>query len=281
MPQKRKAEQDDSEPEAVETDQESAESGDDNILEKIPIPAKPKVPKGKECVIQEFMLEFLSNLAQNNHREWFQLHKNIYDVAKQVFVAVADKAIEATRRIDDQIPPHMIAKNCLFRINRDVRFSANKSPYKTHLSAAWSKDGKKGKFAFYYLHLQPHGESLLAAGIWCPSASTLAEIRQGIDQDAQILRTSLERAELKAILDGKSALDRLLSTEHKLKTRPKGFPKDHPNLDLLKLKSFTIGKKFSDAEVLSDSFNDRLARTIEAFQPFVHALNSYLTDDGA
>ncbi|KAJ3327304.1 hypothetical protein HDU91_004412, partial [Kappamyces sp. JEL0680] len=136
MPQKRKAEQDDSEPEAVETDQESAESGDDNILEKIPIPAKPKVPKGKECVIQEFMLEFLSNLAQNNHREWFQLHKNIYDVAKQVFVAVADKAIEATRRIDDQIPPHMIAKNCLFRINRDVRFSANKSPYKTHLSAA-------------------------------------------------------------------------------------------------------------------------------------------------
>ncbi len=130
-------------------------------------------------MLQPSTLKFLTGLQKNNNKAWFEKNRNAYEEAKADFLAMVEKLIPGIAGFDPTIADQL-AKNCTFRINRDVRFSKNKSPYKNNMAAYFNKAGKKGNGAGYYLHIEP-GKSFAAAGIWQPEPADLAKIRQEID----------------------------------------------------------------------------------------------------
>lgn len=204
---------------------------------------------------------FLRELSQNNHRDWFETNKARYHEIRADFVAFVNNLIVEAALVDPQLQG-LEAKNSIFRINRDVRFSANKAPYKTNFSAYLSKGGKKFPGAGYYFHFEP-GASFMAAGIWMPEAPLLKAIRQEIDygwNDFEQLANQLlsEGYEL-----GQDALTR----------PPKGYEAENPAIEYLKLKSFVFTQAFnmSDPQLLG-----QFAGQVKQLKPFVYFLNQAL-----
>lgn len=130
-------------------------------------------------MLQQNTLTFLSNLKKNNHKDWFEKNRNHYEDAKNNFLAFVTEVIALVEKIDPSIVG-LEAKKCVFRINRDVRFSKDKSPYKTNMGASISKGGKKIQCAGYYFHLEPNN-TFIAGGLWMPPAEQLQKLRQEID----------------------------------------------------------------------------------------------------
>ena len=130
-------------------------------------------------MIQKNLLDFLKSLKKNNNKAWFDEHKNQYEDARAAFVQTTGDWITILAKIDSTLA-NLTAKQCIFRINRDVRFSKDKRPYKHNMSAYFNKAGKKGTGAGYYIHIEP-GASFIAAGIWMPGTEELSKIRQEID----------------------------------------------------------------------------------------------------
>ena len=160
------------------------------------------------------------------------------------------------------------AKNCTFRINRDVRFSKNKDPYKNNLAAYFNKDGKKGIGAGYYLHIEP-GKSFAAGGIWMPEPAVLAGIRQEIDYSF---------TEWKKIITGKS-FTKIFTDGIKgeaLTRPPKGYDENNPAIEYLKMKSFIVSISFTDTEVQNKNFTKEVAKTFNSMKPFIDFLNTSL-----
>lgn len=211
----------------------------------------------------ESVLQFLNDLAANNSRDWMESNKPHYQKVKKEFEEVVTGLIKGIAGFDPEIG-NIKPKDCLFRINRDVRFSNDKSPYKTNFGAAIAADGKKTTGALYYCHIQP-GNSFLAGGIYMPPADILAKIRQEIDYNPEELKQIVDRSEFSSVWGA--------ITGDELKTAPKGYPKDHPNIDLIRKKSFVVVKSVSDAELKKKDF---VANAINHFK-LLYPFNQYLS----
>jgi uncharacterized protein (TIGR02453 family) len=215
-------------------------------------------------MIQPTTLKFLKDLQKNNNRPWFEGHRNQYDIARADFIATVEQVIKSIATFDKPIG-NLEAKQCLFRINRDVRFSKNKDPYKNNMSAYFNKDGKKGAGAGYYLHVEP-GKSFVAGGIWMPEPPVLAAIRQEIDYNLK---------EWNELVTGKSF--KKMFTEgikgETLTRPPKGYDENNPAIEFLKMKSFIMSRPFTDKEVQSKGFVKDVAKTFQAMKPVIDFLN--------
>lgn len=158
----------------------------------------------------------------------------------------------------------MKAKDCVFRIYKDVRFSKDKTPYKTNMGASINPDGRKSLIAGYYLHIEP-GASFLAGGIYMPEPNILNAVRQEIDYNPKPLLKIFSAASFKKYFNGLDEID-------KLKTVPKGFDKNHPQIELLKHKHFIVTRNLSDKDILSKDFDKAVLAGYKAMQPFIEYL---------
>ncbi|HEU4720745.1 MAG TPA: DUF2461 domain-containing protein [Gemmatimonadaceae bacterium] len=220
-------------------------------------------------------MRFLRALQRNNTREWFQVHRADYE--QEVRAPLAALVEEIDVRLAG-LAPELVGdpKRSLFRIHRDVRFSSDKSPYKTN-AAAWFYHGDAGRGvgsttphggAGFYFHMEP-GRSMIGGGIWMPPRPTLARLRERIDEDHRTLRRVLADPSVKrrfGTLDEEAMLTRM----------PRGYRDDHPAADLLRHQSFTVGRRLRDDEVLGPRLPDRLARDYARLVPLVRWFNGAL-----
>jgi len=210
-------------------------------------------------------LTFLSDLRLNNDRDWFNVNRKRYTEARSDFESFVQAVIDEIVRFDP-IYKGLEAKSCIFRINRDTRFSKDKSVYKTNFGAFMVRGGKKNgdRFPGYYLHLEP-GESFVAGGSYIPPTPWLSAIRQKIDLNGDELLRIINTSEYRKYFDGLDG--------EKLKVPPRGYPKDHPHIELLKMKSFLADRNFTDKDVVSPGFFEVIVSAFRSMKP----LNDFLT----
>jgi uncharacterized protein (TIGR02453 family) len=212
------------------------------------------------------VLSFLDDLSQNNNKPWFDQNRPAYAAARSAFEQLIDGVIDEFRDVDNL--QGLAAKACMPRINRDVRFSKDKSPYKTNLGALVAPGGWRATAQGYYISLQPHGQSMVAGGLYNPTPQQLDRFRQTIDQDAAAFRQvtqALAFIEVFGAVEGE-----------RLKTAPKGYDRDHPAIDLLQLKQILAMRRFSDEEVLAPDFAGRVVAACWAMRPFLRYLDTLL-----
>lgn len=217
--------------------------------------------------IQPKTYAFLKALKKNNNRDWFNDHKSEYENAKDNVLGFIQELVVAFSTFDSSLRG-LEAKDCLFRIYRDTRFSKDKTPYKTNLGASINAGGKKSMGPGYYVHLEPGG-SFIAGGIWMPPADEVKKIRQEIDYNGKDLKKVLTKPSFKKAFGG-------LSREHALKTAPKGYPKDHPDIELLKLNSFIVWKNVSDKDILGPKSIKTLTTLGKEMKPLMDFLKTAL-----
>ena len=213
-------------------------------------------------------LPYLSELSQNNHKGWMDANRDWYQDVRSEFL----KDVEFLLKEICAFEPEMASlqpKDCVFRQNRDIRFSNNKDPYKTNLAAYFSIGGKKSNGPGYYLHIQP-GASFLAGGIWMPPADVLKKIRQEIDYSGNQLEEILSNKALKKHFSGLEG--------EQLKTTPKGYEADHPYLRYLKFKSFILSCHISDEDIHSGKFREMAVERFRLLKPFHGFLHQALDD---
>jgi uncharacterized protein (TIGR02453 family) len=215
-------------------------------------------------MISAATLQFLKALEKNNNRDWFLENKNKYDLAKSNYLNFVEEVLNGILKFDSSLA-ELNPKQCVFRINRDVRFSKNKEPYKTNFGASFSKGAKKIDTAGYYFHLEP-GACFIGGGLWMPQAPDLQKLRQEIDYCFKEFNGILQHKEFKKTFQG-------LSTDAKLARPPKGYDIDNPAIELLKLKSFTAITPLSDKEVLDPAIVKRTLSIFKTIAPLVHFLN--------
>jgi len=208
------------------------------------------------------ILDFLKDLEANNSREWFDQNRDRYDATRKQFLVVAEKLIHDIRQFDDEVPV-LNPKDCVFRIFRDVRFSKDKLPYKSNYGCFIARGGKKSGFAGYYLHIQP-GECFLSGGIYMPPPEYLQAIRQEIYYHPKNYIDLIENKEFKTTYT--------LEYSDKLKTAPKGYPKDWEYLDLIKNRNYAFGHRVEERELNASDF---LEKAIELYK-IILPLNRYL-----
>ncbi len=206
------------------------------------------------------VVSFLKALHKNNNKAWFDEHREDYDVAKAEFLSNIEVLIKGLTKIDPSIG-NPLPKETIFRINRDVRFSKNKNPYKNNMGTVFASGGKKSPKPCYYVHIQPGGGSFIAGGIWMPEKEVLEKVRQEIDYEGAKLQTLLKKASFKKYFDG-------MDEEATLVRIPKGYQEDHPMAAFLKLKSFTVTHPLTDAQVLDAKFPDYVLKVFAQIKPF-------------
>lgn len=211
-------------------------------------------------------LDFLLALQANNNKPWFQAHRAEYDAARQCFEDYVDDFIQEFRAIEDF--EDLSAKDCVFRIYRDVRFSKDKSPYKPNLGASVALGGKHSLRAPYYIHIEPPDKSILAGGIYMPTPEQLAAIRQAIDRQPGPLKTAIGSKAFKKYFGSLSG--------EKLKTPPRGYADDHPEIELLKYKQFITVHNLTDREVLAPRLLRHTVEVFAALKPLLDYLNEVL-----
>ncbi|MDF9795795.1 uncharacterized protein (TIGR02453 family) [Catalinimonas alkaloidigena] len=212
----------------------------------------------------QLVLSFLDELAQNNNKDWMDAHRSWYEEAKEEFKVLVTQLLSELSVIDEGLVG-LAPKHCIFRINRDIRFSKDKAPYKNNFGAYMSEGGKKSPNAGYYLHIQPHGESFIGGGMYHPSSEVISKVRQEIDYNASELKKIVSKADFQEYY-GTIQGD-------KLKKAPKGYETDHPNIELLKLKDYVVIHKLSDDEIKSENFKDDAIRMFKTIEPFIRYLN--------
>ena len=208
-------------------------------------------------------LDFLKDLANNNNREWFTENRKRYEAAKKELENVVSELIKGVSEF--QPLPNTMVKDCIFRINRDVRFSKNKDPYKQFLSMAIGPGGRHSGQIDYYLHIQPNNESFLGAGMYNPEPKSLAKFRQELDFNPQSLKSIIEEATFREFYP--------VIWGEKLVRTPKGYTEDHPDIELLKRKELFFMHKFSDEEITSASLTDKVLFGCKLIKPYCDYLN--------
>lgn len=208
------------------------------------------------------LFDFLRDLKTNNNREWFQANKGRYNKARAVFESFIDELIPLIRTVDPLVDM-VTAKDCVFRIYRDVRFSADKAPYKTNMGAYIARGGKSSAFAGYYVHFEP-GDSFLAGGLYMPPAETLKKIREDIYYQAEDFKKIIYSKEFTGCFG-------LLDDTGKMKNPPKGFSKEFPDINLLKFRSYAAMHHVSDQTAMSE---DYLQYALNVFLT-LYPLNAY------
>jgi len=210
------------------------------------------------------ILDFLVLLKSNNNREWFLANKKQYEEAKNELLNLVETLINGLGKFEPEIAT-LEPKKCIFRINKDIRFSKDKSPYKTNMGAYFSAEGKKSNLAGYYVHIEPDN-CFIAGGCYGPEAPVLKSIRQEIDYNLK---------DFNAILTHKNFVKTFGELEQTMKTKtmPKGYTADNEAAEHLKLKSFIATKNMSDKEVANKDFPTHILASFQALHPFIQFLN--------
>ena len=213
--------------------------------------------------IEKSSFQFLKDLKKNNNRDWFADHK-------PTFIEAQNNIKAFYSAIQDNLNQHdEIEKMKIFRIYRDVRFSKDKTPYKPHFAGSFSRLGKYLRGG-YYLRVRP-GESFLAGGFWEPNKEDLFRIRKEIELDASEIRDILNDPIYKEYFGGK------FDSFSELKSAPRGFDKEHPDVDLLRKKGFIAVRNFTDKEVLDKNFINEVDKSFQALRPFFDLFSDILT----
>lgn len=216
-------------------------------------------------MIAQKSIDFLKELNENNNKEWFHAHKKDYDLYKQNYLATAEYLLNGLKQIDPDLA-YLEPKKCIFRINRDIRFSKDKSPYKTNMGIWMSKNRQNPFSAGYYFHLDLK-ESFLAGGVYCPDANALKLIRKEMAFFHEDLEKIINAKPFKSTFKD---FDR--DTNNVLKTSPKGYDANHPAIDFLRLKSFTTSHFFNYEEAFKPNFLDDAIQKLGLLKP----LNDFL-----
>ena len=209
------------------------------------------------------IFEFLKQLKANNHREWFEEHKKEY-VQHQKTMKSFGQEVQLALNTKDEVDDVKV-----FRIYRDVRFSKDKTPYKTHFGLALHRK-KPTLRGGYYIHISP-GDTFIACGFWDPSKEDLLRIRKEIEQDGKEMETVLKHKSITSYWGGLEG--------DEVKTAPKGFSKEHPYISLLKKKQYIFTKSFSDKEVVQPCFQESIVNHFLAIRPFFDYMSELLTTD--
>lgn len=215
-----------------------------------------------------YIFRFLQELGEHNNREWFQEHRAEYTEAQGIFEELLTVVIERISLFDPSVRG-LVAKDCTYRIYRDTRFSADKTPYKNHLGGYINAKGKKSNHCGYYFHLEP-GNSLLAGGSLCLPAPVLKAVRQSIYDNIDEYRSIVEDPAFKRFFP--------VVGENFLKTAPQGFPKDFEHINYLKCKEFICSYQVPDLFFTTPDFLDRTEEAYRQFKRFSDFLN-YTIDD--
>ncbi len=223
-------------------------------------------------MLQQSTLQFLDDLRENNHKDWFSENRKRYDIMKADYIGLADRILTEMKKHDAGLDI-LTAKDCVFRVNKDVRFSKDKSPYKTHLGIALHPMGKKMMTAAYYLHIE-RGQSFIGGGLWQPEAPLLAKVRKEINYFYDDLRHILDDKTFKSTYGDLSIED-----GNKLSRPPKGYEADNPAIEYLKLKSFTVGKPIPDKALTDPKQFDQIIQDFVAAQPLLGFINRGLMSD--
>lgn len=209
-------------------------------------------------------LTFLSKLHKNNNRDWFEKNKTTYLAAKDDVEQNIALILDGIRSFDRRIDKDLEARKTMFRIYRDTRFSANKTPYKNNLGASINPGGRMSPNPGYYIHIQPGNKNFVAGGMWMPEAPQLAKIRQEIDYNLDEFKGILKAKTFRKFYDGLDTDEGYL-----LSRPPKGYTPDNPAIEFLKFKSFTVSHAFTDAEVQAKTFTKNAIAACLAMHPFL------------
>ncbi len=213
---------------------------------------------------REKFIPFLKKLKTNNNKEWFDKNRPDYETVREELIAVVADVVKKLSKTDPSIES-TDARKAIFRINRDIRFSKIKVPYKTNMGASISEGGKKSPKAGYYLHIEP-GNCFLAGGIWMPESENLKKIRQEVDYNGKELEKIIRAKEFKTLFGD-------LSDEDKLIRVPKEFDPEHKYAEYLKLKSFIVAHSFPDKLVSNPKLADYCAKVFKGMYPLNKFLN--------
>ena len=212
-------------------------------------------------------LTFLKQLKKNNNKPWFDAQRPKYEAARIDFQNFIQLVIDRLQQSDTNITGTM-ARDCLFRINRDIRFSNDKTPYKTNFGASIKPGGRKSGLAGYYFHLEPGGNSFVGGGLWMPEAPALKAVRQEIDYNWDEFQAIIQEKNFKKIFG-----DVYKAADVSLSTVPKGYEKDNPAIDYLKLKSFIAETHIDDAELTTAALHKKTVAAFEAIKPLLDFVN--------
>lgn len=212
-------------------------------------------------------LKFITGLGKNNNKLWFDAHRRQYEPARIDFTNFVQLVIDELQKTDTTITG-LTGKECMFRINRDIRFSNDKTPYKAHFGASIKRGGKKTPFAGYYFHLEPGGKSFVGGGMWMPEAPLLKGLRQEIDYNWDEFKSIIAAKEF-----AKTFGDLYKGVDQRLTTVPKGYEKDNPAIEYLKLKSFIGETKLADEELTKATLHRKTVTAFKALQPLLNFIN--------
>ncbi|WP_452601243.1 DUF2461 domain-containing protein [Pontimicrobium sp. MEBiC06410] len=214
--------------------------------------------------VDKNVFPFFKKLEKNNNRDWLNENKPEFKALESNIKVFYNSILERLNVHDE------IDKLKLFRIYRDVRFSKNKLPYKTHFGGAFHRTKPRLRGG-YYLHLQPNNESFIATGFWEPAKEDLLRIRKEFEMDDQEIRDIINNKTFKSIWGE--------FVGEEVKTAPKGFSKEHPAIDLIKKKQFIFTRKFTDKDVLASDFLDKVDDAFKAIRPYFDYMSDVLTTD--
>lgn len=212
------------------------------------------------------MFDFLRRLAANNNRDWFHANKAEFDELRAMWIADIQRLIDRMAEYDNELRG-VNAKDCVYRIYRDIRFSPNKLPYKTHLGAVLARAGRKSPKSCYYIHFEP-GNSGLHGGIWCPETPLLNRLRHEIDDNIE---------EFLGIVEADDFKSRYTFESDTLKMMPKGFPKDLPHAKYIKMKEYLVTMPKPDDYFTLSNWTDKAANDFKAMKP-MHDFLNYVFD---
>jgi uncharacterized protein (TIGR02453 family) len=213
-------------------------------------------------------LTFLTQLKKNNDKVWFDAHRKEYEEAKKDFESFVAQLLKALTQLEPAFGGQQ-AKDCIFRIFRDVRFSKDKAPYKSHFGAFFARGGRKWAGAGYYLHLEP-GSMFAGGGLWMPEPAVLKKVRQEIDYDFERFKNIINNKAFKKFfpkLEGEQ-----------LSRPPQGYEPDNPAIEFLKMKSFTAGHALKDESITSKTAVKNVVEVFTALNPLINFLNRAVED---
>ncbi|MBC7885904.1 MAG: DUF2461 domain-containing protein [Saprospiraceae bacterium] len=224
-------------------------------------------------MLQPATLEFLKELNLNNHKEWFDKNRKRYDLVKADYLKLAADILDEMKKKDSSLDM-LSPKDCIFRINKDIRFSKDKTPYKTNLGIALHPYGKKMQLAAYYVHIED-GQSFAGGGLWSPEAPLLAKVRKEIHNFHKDLEDILSDSAFKKTF---GAFD--IEEGQKLSRPPKGYEAEDPAIEYLKQKSFTVSRPIPNAMLTTVDLIPYLVETLTTFKPLLTFINRGLMSDG-
>ncbi|WP_435355079.1 DUF2461 domain-containing protein [Emticicia sp. SJ17W-69] len=220
-------------------------------------------------MLSQHTLQFLTNLSENNNREWFHANRRDYEKSKIEFETLCQTILDGIAQFQENLH-NTTVKSCILRINRDIRFSLDKSPYKKYLAAGFGPGGKSSGRVDFYLHIEPN-ESFLGGGMWSPTSSQLASFRQEIDYNPHIIKGIIEDETFRQYFNEIHG--------EKVKKMPKGYPINHPDIELLKYKELFFVHKYPNNSVMDANFAGEVIKGCRILKPYLDYINHLFFGD--